>query len=273
MIKLKRPSKPSNFDTTCRKARKAVEKAVANGNKTLSFPDTWGAYKANFSKAQYGKCGYCELAVVAGQHGDVEHYRPKGRLQTLVARGRERDNLGNVRGRRMKLVSNRGYWWYAYDWKNYLLSCMNCNQKWKKDLFPVRGNHAQARGDREQPLLLSPFGRRDPADHLDFDELGAIETWKNSKYGTATIETCGLDRATLTFERQEKSRKAHQLAKELLDATVGGSDKLFQSALKDLDEAGREGHQFAGVVRAVIGHRCSLSWKELQREMKVLQLN
>ena len=48
-------------------------------------------------------------------YGDVEHYRPKSI-----------------------------YWWLAYNYDNYLVSCQLCNQKFKKAKFPVRNNRLRA---------------------------------------------------------------------------------------------------------------------------------
>jgi hypothetical protein len=44
-------------------------------------------------------------------HGDVEHYRPKSI-----------------------------YWWLAYCYDNYLVSCQICNEVFKRDKFPIAGN-------------------------------------------------------------------------------------------------------------------------------------
>ncbi|MPR31794.1 HNH endonuclease [Salmonirosea aquatica] len=56
------------------------------------------------------KCAYCEAHTRAVAHGDVEHYRPKS-----------------------------DYWWLAYCYENYLVSCAVCNQIHKKDKFPIQG--------------------------------------------------------------------------------------------------------------------------------------
>ena len=69
----------------------------------------------------HGKCAYCEQVVTGDQHGDVEHYRPKGAVtdaenQTVyvVVDGQHR--------------AHPGYYWLAYDWKNLLPACIRCNQ-------------------------------------------------------------------------------------------------------------------------------------------------
>jgi uncharacterized protein (TIGR02646 family) len=61
-------------------------------------------------------CAYCGTDIEdAGI--DVEHFRPKGKV------------LGDE--------THRGYWWLAYEFTNYVLSCTVCNQKLKKNRFPM----------------------------------------------------------------------------------------------------------------------------------------
>lgn len=54
------------------------------------------------------KCAYCETPTTVIAYGDVEHFRPKS-----------------------------VYWWLAYSYENYLPSCTVCNQRYKKDEFPL----------------------------------------------------------------------------------------------------------------------------------------
>ena len=266
MIRYQRPAKPADFDDKCEAPKNAVSKAIASNESTIDFGDgVWGNYKGVLSDAQSGKCGYCEIFVVAGQNGDVEHYRPKAQAFAEIRNpGSEKDNLGNVKNRRFGGKTKPAYWQYAYEWNNYLLSCMNCNQKWKRDYFPVEGPRAIAPGKVEEALLLNPYSRRDPINHLYFDDLGAISAFNKSKYGQATIDTCGLYRASLTRARVQQARSAHQLARELLVATDSGSDDDYATAVLDIHEAGKTEYQFAGIVRAVIKHRCKMKWKEIE---------
>jgi uncharacterized protein (TIGR02646 family) len=68
--------------------------------------------------AQHGKCCFCERKT--GNDGDVEHLRPKsGWRQTAGGR------------------LNRPGYWLAYRWDNLFLSCSACNQRHKRDLFPL----------------------------------------------------------------------------------------------------------------------------------------
>lgn len=70
--------------------------------------NVWGASKEQLLIESNNKCAYCEAPLKAVAYGDVEHYRPKSI-----------------------------YWWLAYNYENYLVSCTLCNQAFKKDKFPL----------------------------------------------------------------------------------------------------------------------------------------
>src|SRR5262249_50347678 len=163
-------------------ARTAMEQAVAKDEK----------YKVKIKRELYkrampfllklfnGKCAYCEGALAADQPGDVEHYRPKGRIKddagkivTVLIDGEE--------------VEHPGYWWLAYEWTNLLPSCIDCNrarghgdddeEAGKGEQFPVKGSRALRPGDEanEVPLLADPsFPNFDPSEHFEFLENGRI---------------------------------------------------------------------------------------------------
>lgn len=142
--------------------------------------DHWKVFKGVFAKAQYGRCGYCDIGVVGTQFCDVEHYRPKGMVEVLdpANQGKEEDNLSNVSGRKPLRTIGTGYWWDAYSWRNYILSCAICNQTWKKNYFPVDGEPAQRirpiEGHNELELLFHPFGDEEPYDHFRYELDGRI---------------------------------------------------------------------------------------------------
>lgn len=149
--------------------------------------------KAALRKAQYDKCAFCESKVTHIGFGDVEHYRPKGGYKQ-----RESDPLGYP-----------GYYWLAYDWDNLFLSCSLCNQKFKRNLFPLAdpSRRALCHDDDvtgESPDLLHPERDR-PEDHITFaDELPVPHD--GSTRGAATISVLGLDRDELNRERDTHRR-------------------------------------------------------------------
>jgi hypothetical protein len=164
--------------------------------------------RAIFLRAFHEKCAYCETKVTSGQNlGDVEHYRPKGRVM---------DEHGKpviiaARGGRPKR-QHPGYPWLAYDPDNLLPSCLACNRpgtqlsglragKW--DRFPVLRYRAKEPGQeaREKPLLLHPVFD-DPEEHMELDlETGRLRG--RTQRGRATINILGLNREGLQEDRRE----------------------------------------------------------------------
>lgn len=154
------------------------------------------------------KCSYCESKSEHVAALQVEHFRPKGGLESEKP-GDEKHN---------------GYYWLGYEWTNLLLSCPKCNGKGGKGTrFPISGKRVyddspfDSNGeidsfDRtrliaknsplidEKPLLLNPE-YDEPKDHLTFDKLGEIRGI--TKRGSATIDICKLNRDELYMERQD----------------------------------------------------------------------
>ena len=155
----------------------------------------------------YGKCVYCETNVAANHPGDIEHWRPKGRVTDENGRAIEVETEdGNM-------VQHPGYYWLAYEWRNLLFSCEDCNRpstsktpgrrigKW--DQFPVRDFRATRKGEelRECPMLLNPL-EENPADHLAVDETGVMIA--KTDRGQACIDIFGLNaREALLGDRRE----------------------------------------------------------------------
>jgi hypothetical protein len=284
MLHLKRPPRPADFDQQVEadraKAAQEVERylaevaqGVANPKKP-DFPTTWGRYKAAFAEAQYGKCGYCEHDVTGGFPGDVEHFRPKGEVWALSDNpdewGRERLWSASVEGRKHISLCELGYWWLAYEWDNWLLSCSACNASWKGSFFPVAGAARVLPPDphtAEQPLLLNPFDSPDPAEHLRFGDLGEVQPADDSLLGRETIKVCGLDRFGLRRTRREKAQRAHYLARQVREALASQppDNARLDEALADFRRMGDETSEYAGMVRAILVAKCGVRWEELER--------
>lgn len=147
----------------------------------------WGKAKEQLFVETRDKCAYCEATTKTTHYGDVEHYRPKSI-----------------------------YWWLAYCYDNYLVSCRICNQS-KADHFPIqngkmrgpaiRSNTTDAfiaskagtiapdplneveidafirRHEQERPLLLNPYFD-DPAEYFAWradDVLKEVEVTPNTE--------------------------------------------------------------------------------------------
>jgi hypothetical protein len=134
---------PYNFAEDWKKKVESKKREVAAaiaGNKKPAFPPAWGDLKDHLITLFFGKCGYCEAPFAAVSFGDVEHYRPKGKV--------DEDK------------KHKGYYWLAYEPTNYLPACQICNEAVKKDHFPIKGTRAYSENDplgNEDPLLINPY--------------------------------------------------------------------------------------------------------------------
>jgi len=91
---------------------------------------------------QQHKCCYCEHTISWKLESDVEHFRPKTRIQGVP--------------------QHPGYWWLAYAWDNYFLACKICNTQYKGNQFPLAENGQRAQQPtedltQEKALLLHPI--------------------------------------------------------------------------------------------------------------------
>ena len=142
--------------------------------------------------AQYGKCCFCERKIGVG--GDVEHFRPKAA----------------VRQSRNTPLLRPGYYWLAYDWDNLLLACSECNQRHKKNLFPLLNPTTRARSHNdavtaEESLFLHP-AQENPEQHISFRKEIAFAV-RGNRRGKETLvpRNAGVDRL---LKAAENSRPA-----------------------------------------------------------------
>lgn len=94
----------------------------------------WKPAKNQLFAETGGKCAYCEATTSVVAFGDVDHYRPKST-----------------------------YWWLAYCYDNYLAACQICNQRFKKDAFPIQNRK-----------MRGPIIRRDTTDAFIASKVGTI---------------------------------------------------------------------------------------------------
>jgi hypothetical protein len=211
-----------------KKKREALE-ADFTPDKIELNPDTRPEIDEKLYKEQkeallnifHGKCGYCESLITANQPGDVEHFRPKGRVT---------DEHGQIILREFKDGKKRNhfaYFWLAYERENLFPACAACNRpthlfgekfgKWDK--FPVRGEfRASAPGEesQEQPLLLNPWLLDSTEKHFKFDETGIITPL--TEEGRMCVEVLGLNRRGLVDSRKEVYKNARASYFTLLEA-------------------------------------------------------
>ena len=79
------------------------------------------------------KCAYCETDLgAARQPGDADHYRPKGLVNYKTKPEPEwkkykRARAANYSRHPANELNHPGYFWLAYNWKNLLPACKDCN--------------------------------------------------------------------------------------------------------------------------------------------------
>jgi hypothetical protein len=223
------------------------------GKEAKAFVFDSGLYAAKsvknaLLKAQHGKCCFCESRVSHVAYGDVEHYRPKAGF-----RQNANDSLGRP-----------GYYWLAYEWSNLLFCCQICNQRFKRNLFPLVDPTRRALTHHddlssEQPLLLHR-GIDDPAVFLDFREEYLFPIDENPR-GTNTIKAMGLNREPLAKMRRDHLGPFNELieCRKLIAKSVSGQetpDVDLARQLAKLDEQIQkyiqDSAQYAAASRAAL---------------------
>lgn len=211
------------------RAAQATEnaKAVVTGggtSKDVGFKSgIWGDLKHHLFELFDGKCAYCESKVLHVASGDVEHYRPKRKV--------EED------------ATHPGYYWLAYDVGNLLPSCEKCNRaRGKATHFKIAGTRARdpvAPLDVEQPLMLHP-GKDDPEKHLAFapgffDGNGILRfvgtVVGKTPAGEETVKTCNLRRPDLVEERRGKQEDFFNALLRKLGGPVDELNALWYEVL------------------------------------------
>jgi hypothetical protein len=201
----------------CTKATEALIRAVAEGSEPV-ISDLYKEQQSFYFDPHGpfgGKCAYCE-AGLESQPGDVEHFRPKGRVT------HEDGKLVTVTVGDEEVV-HPGYFWLAYDLTNLLPACADCNRpnskktgaligKW--DFFPIEGERIHRPGDvaEERPLLINPL-IEDPSDHIEVDETGVLAA--KTLRGDKAITMLGLNSRTALVDRRSE---AYDAAKNMINA-------------------------------------------------------
>lgn len=194
------------------------------------------------------KCWYTEAyESISSIH--VDHYRPKGRVRDLD--GKEHD----------------GYWWLAFNWKNYRICGQLINIK-KSDIFPMtEGSRATSKDGElllklEAPVIIDP---REEATRLisyekDEDACIAIPSADISDRerlrAEKTIEFLGLNR--LTRLNQKRANFWDDCLMAIADYKGGAEDpqaiRLVNqaSAIKVLKKKVTYEEEFSSVSEACI---------------------
>jgi hypothetical protein len=189
------PYQFSTWKTKAQAKANAVLLSKKNGEQYEFDSGIWGELKQYLFALAADKCAYCEGRPLAVSSGDVEHYRPKKKV--------EEDD------------KHEGYYWLAYEVENYLPSCEKCNRaRGKMNHFPIgkKGKRATKPTDdlsKEKALLLNPF-LTDPTPHLKFitgddqKQFGIVVG--ATEIGEVSVTVYNLNRHPLVEERRQVVR-------------------------------------------------------------------
>ena len=236
----------------CEKTTKNIIKSVKQGKDPKINNDLYKKMKKevyfNRKGPFHGKCAYCESHV--GNYDDIDHFRPKKKVTD------ENDNPVKVKDTDGDWMNHPGYYWLAYDWKNLLPSCNDCNRAGtidgkktgKRSRFPVKGNHAAIPGEEkyELPFLIHPVFDG-PKEHLTIDtETGMM------KYLTERGEKCiEIFALNLRDRLPEEHRKTINEMRAKVAAVVLSDDSSQKAELlRYISETQKGKHPYSMAGRA-----------------------
>lgn len=207
------------------------------------------------------KCAWCERLRDISRELDVEHYRPK------VAITRWEGDPPLVSDEPPKEIDvGPGYWWLAFAWENYSLSCKACNQAWKRNLFPVAADPRPACLEgveaSEQPLLLDPLSPFKARDHFEWMEDATMIGI--SPQGRATIITCGLNRSGLAALRLKALNDLRPVLGTLVSSLRRQDAAAIHRGIGELSLLGSRSEEFAGMVRWFAERALLEDWEDVE---------
>jgi hypothetical protein len=216
--------------------------------------NSWKVLKGWLASASGEKCWYCEAKSLRSPF-DVDHFRPK--LGVTVD--------GN------KFADNFGYYWIAYEWWNFRLSCQRCNRpekdargrlRGKSNEFPLKDEATRCivvAGPlvTEEPRLLDPCVKEDCgllAQGIDGVVKPSAEegSWEfvRAQY---TIETLGLNEWNAPEERRNRWQSLLALISALGNAANPDAIAVVSRHLSS-------SHEYSSFLRSAIGGHRDKEW-------------
>ena len=197
----------------------------------------------------HGKCAFCEALIAADQPGDMEHFRPKGRVTDANNQDIPKEDGS----------PHPGYYWLAYNCKNLLPVCKDCNSpssdnsggvrigKWNQ--FPVEDYRAERPGEEvnEKPLLINPV-LENPNEHMKLARNGVFAARNGSSKGQTCIDIFGLNlREALVKSRKGVYKSVKNDVDMLIIHLLNRSDEVQErlTEIKDIWE-GKKAYSAAG---------------------------
>ncbi|MEO8150656.1 MAG: hypothetical protein ABI723_23695 [Bacteroidia bacterium] len=189
----------------------------------------WNILQNIMYSLSHRKCWYSEAPIGAGEFV-IDHFRPKNRSKQYKYKlndinvSEENNELSNIYNG--QVINTNGYWWLAYNWRNYRLVGSLVNMR-RSDRFS-EGEEVNGKGDYfpldltggsycteppndnldvEVPLLLDPLLLYDTT-LISFDKDGSTIVFGNApeddKFrAEISIELFHLDLEQLKHQRTE----------------------------------------------------------------------
>jgi hypothetical protein len=234
-------------------ASKELIKQVKRGQRPEVDSDLYKEQRERLFAHFHGKCAYCEEPLDRMRGGDVEHFRPKLAVTTAA-------DKPVLVGKGQKQHPHPGYYWLAYEWDNFLPSCVTCNQPsspggerlGKRNRFPVKDDFwAHAPGDeaQEQPLLLNPR-QDDPTLHFLFDDTGFLIPL--TPEAEACITIFGLNREEIASRRRDAYLDASYLFRIFLDAAKTGDTQELNRTTQKMESIEKGKAPYAAFARKAL---------------------
>lgn len=210
--------------------------------KYLDAHSSWREFRKILTNTFGKMCWYSEKFFETSP-GDVDHFRPKNRST---------DKDGNV-------LNEDGYWWLAYDYKNYRYCCENCNRRYedggKNDCFPVKtGTFPAVKPyDNDENVLLDPCNE-DDCGLIRCNEGGCVVSFSSDDYEKERVEISVKVYNLNLFneERKDLRIKCDELLKRYAMSYIDSDARGMEWALKDIQKLMNPKKSFSSFVRKFI---------------------
>lgn len=211
-----------------------IEEAKGKARRAaITYKGIWSDLSDLLAEHSNGKCWYCETTEDRSDN-PIDHFRPKNKV--------------------VECDDHPGYWWLAYDWKNYRFACTYCNSRrvevetagGKQDHFPIfvppDWNKCERDNNAERPMLLDPIEEGD-CKLLTFNDNGEAcptasdEDSEEFLKASKSIELYHLNHKPTTRARRiifQKIRTIISNTNELLEQGIGQKSDALKTNRKEL---------------------------------------
>lgn len=233
----------------------------------------WRDLKDVLAALSAGKCWYCETRETRSDSA-VDHFRPKGSVA--------------------EATGHDGYWWLAFDFRNYRFSCTLCNSRrvdktrsvvgGKQDHFPLVSERRRCYGEtdtlsNEAPLLLDPTDYHDPPliwfepDGSAVPSCDAAQKPEEHERARASIHLFHLNHSAIRQTRRDLYNNLSRTLRETHVQYVAALDNAcennaaataaLKSGIRTVCQAVRSSTPFSSAARAMLlPYRVEYPWVE-----------